>query len=114
MPDPKYLYKYRAIDLENPQFARRIFTHRELYFSHVDQFNDPFDCRYKFDFFSTEKELKDYFVRSLKYSKSKMTRGDRRKWIKEKVSRKKLESEPFVEAIEKATKNYSTQLRSAA
>lgn len=48
MPDLKYcdklFYKYRPI---NPN-TDRLLKYNELYFSHPDEFNDPFDCKVDF------------------------------------------------------------------
>ena len=43
---PEYFYKYKSIKA-NLDHSRRIFTHNELYFSTVSEFNDPFDCSYR-------------------------------------------------------------------
>ncbi|QIB91002.1 hypothetical protein [Methanosarcina mazei] len=37
----KLFYKYKSI---NP-YTTRLLEHNELYFSHPDGFNDPFDCK---------------------------------------------------------------------
>jgi|GEM_PF-1207029 len=42
---PKILYKYRPLSGNNFEFTHNIFINNELYFSHPDQFNDPFDCK---------------------------------------------------------------------
>lgn len=39
---PPVVYKYRDWD---DQYARRMITHREVYFSHPKKFEDPYDCR---------------------------------------------------------------------
>ncbi len=44
---PRYFYKYKSIDKDHLDHSSRIFTHNELYFSRVDAFNDPFDCRFE-------------------------------------------------------------------
>ncbi|MFA5293767.1 MAG: DUF2971 domain-containing protein [Phycisphaerae bacterium] len=44
-PSPKILYKYRPLSGNNFKFTHNIFINNELYFSHPDQFNDPFDCK---------------------------------------------------------------------
>ena len=50
-PDrPPYFYKYKSIDEHHPEYSSRIFTHNELYFSSVNDFNDPFDCRFQVKF----------------------------------------------------------------
>ena len=36
----RYLYKYRVDSV----FSEKIFTEQTLWFSHPDEFNDPFDC----------------------------------------------------------------------
>lgn len=58
----KYLYKYRGDD----DFSEKIFIDRTLWFSHPDEFNDPFDCwsniQYinKGDLYNTLVQEKDY------------------------------------------------------
>lgn len=41
-PYPAFLYKYRT---GNEEYLDRLIVHSELYFSHRDDFNDPFDAR---------------------------------------------------------------------
>ena len=47
---PTFFYKYKYIDEHDPEYSSRIFTHNELYFSSVNDFNDPFDCQFQVKF----------------------------------------------------------------
>lgn len=76
-----YLYKYRAIDEENICHTRRIFTHRELYFAAIKQFNDPFDCTWKYSFDSTDLQLKAYLRKQAARLHPEWNRSQTRKWI---------------------------------
>jgi len=44
-PEPEILYKYRSLSGDKLKFTHDIFIKNELYFSHPDQINDPFDCK---------------------------------------------------------------------
>jgi hypothetical protein len=44
---PKTIYKYR--DLDNC-WHKRLISHQEIYFPSPLELNDPFDCRFSFDF----------------------------------------------------------------
>ena len=57
---PTYFYKYKRIDEANLDHSSRIFTHNELYFSTVNEFNDPFDCRYRYELNGSEADLAEY------------------------------------------------------
>ena len=60
---PRYLYKYKRIDEDHLDYSSRIFTHNELYFSKVGDFNDPFDCRYRYELNGSEADLAEYHDR---------------------------------------------------
>ena len=47
---PTFFYKYKYIDEEHLEYSSRIFTHNELHFSSVNDFNDPFDCQFQVKF----------------------------------------------------------------
>lgn len=55
----KFLYKYGAIDEDNIDWARRIFTHNDLYFASPNKFNDPFDCKFDTTLKATVREHKE-------------------------------------------------------
>ena len=57
---PEYFYKYKYIDETHLDYSCRIFTDNELYFSKVDDFNDPFDCRYCCKLDGSEADLAEY------------------------------------------------------
>lgn len=56
-PEPKYLYRYRAMDSID---LDRIFTHNELYFASPNDVNDPFDCAPPLKFIDCSDE--DYMI----------------------------------------------------
>ncbi|MEO9959655.1 MAG: DUF2971 domain-containing protein [Alphaproteobacteria bacterium] len=109
MAEQSYLYKYRHFDRNNPDHAQRIFTENEVYFPNPNQFNDPFDCRHGFSFTASTKDIRDYFGRSLKRNHPNMPRGERRRWIKERVTNAKLKSQEFHDSL---TANEDTFLSS--
>ena len=58
---PEYFYKYKYIDETHLDYSCRIFTANELYFSRVDDFNDPFDCRCGYELDGSEADLIEYY-----------------------------------------------------
>ena len=84
---PAYFYKYKHIDGDHPDYSRRIFTHNELYFSKVDAFNDPFDCRYRYELNGSEADLAEYYdkvQRRLYPSRNEQERHlETDQWLKE-------------------------------
>lgn len=79
--DQRYLYKYRAIDEATIDHTQRIFTDRELYFSAINQFNDPFDCTWKYSFDSTDQQLKAYLRKQSARLHPEWNRSQTRTWI---------------------------------
>ena len=57
---PRYFYKYKRMDEAHLDYSSRIFTHNELYFSTVNEFNDPFDCRCHYELNGSEADLAEY------------------------------------------------------
>jgi hypothetical protein len=53
----KLLYKYRSIN----QNTDRLLKYNELYFSHPDEFNDPFDCKVDYFHKGTRDKWVDFF-----------------------------------------------------
>ena len=54
---PTFFYKYKYIDDRDDKYldhSRRIFTDNELYFSSVNDFNDPFDCQFQVKFVGSD------------------------------------------------------------
>lgn len=81
------LYKYRDWSKEN---HKRILTHRELFFSSVKSFNDPFDGRliYRYDLLSDEERYEKYYEH-LKRDKPYITKKELRKeadeWVEKRI-----------------------------
>ncbi|OQY01441.1 MAG: hypothetical protein B6I26_03690 [Desulfobacteraceae bacterium 4572_130] len=91
--DIDILYKYRDLDEkdeEKMQYVERIFSHNELYFSNILDFNDPFDCKPHFSSESTDKEFKDYLFSKYHYLKSNITRQQKRAEIRTLMKDKQL------------------------
>ena len=61
-----FLFKYRYIDTNNIERTKRLFTHNELFFANVNQFNDPFDCKFDYSFEASVADKKRYFRENLK------------------------------------------------
>lgn len=74
---PPVLYKYRSWDNHN---HRKLFEERELYFSSIDQFNDPFDgtIPYRYD----PAELTEDNIFKKYYS---MAKNDHPDWREEQI-----------------------------
>lgn len=53
-----WLYKFHSLDEEMLGYTERIFTHGELYFSPISKFNDPFDCRPRYEWKGSEADLR--------------------------------------------------------
>ncbi len=66
-PDrPVYFYKYKYIDQAAPEHSSRIFTHNELHFCTADDFNDPFDCRFRVELIGSDDEKLKFCEKLLK------------------------------------------------
>lgn len=83
MPKVKYcdklFYKYKPIN----QNTDRLLKYNELYFSHPDKFNDPFDCKVDFFHKGTRDEWVKFFcqqnmhpVEANNYIKNCLKKGD--------------------------------------
>jgi hypothetical protein len=46
---PRWLYKFMSLKGERAAYAKRLVKYRALYFASPLRFNDPFDCRPRFD-----------------------------------------------------------------
>ena len=60
-----WLYKFRSLGENEISNVERIFTHGELYFSPVSKFNDPFDCKPRYEWNGSENEIKVFLQRFL-------------------------------------------------
>lgn len=64
-----WLYKFHSLDGKELGHVERIFTHGELHFSPISAFNDPFDCRPRYEFKGSKEELRafaqDFFGRKM-------------------------------------------------
>src|SRR5260221_5722706 len=56
---PRMLYKYRQLD----KYTKSIFERRQLWFAHMDSFNDPFDCQIHDEGAYTTEDLMDYLAK---------------------------------------------------
>ncbi len=65
---PKF-YKYRSFDDMSTQikehFTNNIILNSALYFSPIERFNDPFDCKLSYRQKYTKKEIRNYFIQFL-------------------------------------------------
>lgn len=75
---PVYLYKYKSIDDNHPEYASRIFTHNELYFSASEDFNDPFDCKFQVSLRGPKNKRKQFSDDILKKHHPHLNRKGRR------------------------------------
>lgn len=102
MSDQKdFLYKYRAIDENNIDWSSKIFTHNELYFARIDQFNDPFDCKFDYSFYANVGEVKEYSRSVLRWKYPSWNRHQREKWIAEHRKMFTKKDFKFVENLER-------------
>ncbi len=62
---PKF-YKYRSFDhrgtTKEKQFTNNIILNSALYFSPIEGFNDPFDCKLSYRQKYSKKEIRNYFI----------------------------------------------------
>lgn len=93
-----FLYKYRAVQEENINWTRRIFTHNELYFPSKNQFNDPFDCKFDYSFSATEQQMKRY-LNSLGRNHADWGRKQRQRWTSENLNKLKKHAPVFEEGL---------------
>ena len=104
MSDQKdFLYKYGAVDINNIDRSRRIFTHNELYFATVDQFNDPFDCKFDYSFDASVGDAKKYLRRALKRSRPNLNRNQREIWIARHLKMFREKDPSFVKNLKQDT-----------
>ena len=96
----EYLYKYRSVTRNNAEWISRIFTHLELYFSPVTQFNDPFDCKFSYNFDASDAEKKRYLNARLIERFPNADRNFRRAWIKTKGAALLGRPEEFANTME--------------
>jgi len=65
---PKF-YKYRSFDdMSTPtkeHFTNKIILNSALYFSPIERFNDPFDCKLSYRQKYSKKEIKNHFIQFL-------------------------------------------------
>ena len=59
------LYKYMSLAGHRLEYAEDLLEHNRMFLSRPDDFNDPFDCRYKRVFDATEEERIKRFTRVL-------------------------------------------------
>lgn len=104
---PRYFYKYGRVDC----YTKRIFEANELYFSTIDEFNDPFDCYHGLGLCGTRKEVREYLNKLSKANHSQLSRNDRRSWVNKcmkncKLSNGRVSFEFSEEMIKDSTKNW--------
>ena len=79
LPDPpRHYFKYKFIDEDHPEYSSRIFTHNELYFSTVNEFNDPFDCQFQVEFSGSGYDKAKFIDELLKQGSPHLARQERR------------------------------------
>ncbi|WP_411726209.1 hypothetical protein [Methyloglobulus sp.] len=66
-----WLYKFRSLEEKEIDYVERIFTHGEIYFSPISEFNDPFDCHPCYEWKGSDEEIrtftKGFFQRNAPY-----------------------------------------------
>ena len=75
---PKYVYKYRAININ----TEKIFSDSKLWFSKPSDFNDPFDCQVIVDTNNTESEIANFIRQNDPLMASKNVKHFSRLWSK--------------------------------
>ncbi|MHA2122954.1 MAG: DUF2971 domain-containing protein [Promethearchaeota archaeon] len=68
--EPDVLFKYGKFD----KYTERIFTHKEIYFSSPDEFNDPFDSKPNIICDGKLKEIKRYLCKLYKKKNPKLSK----------------------------------------
>lgn len=63
---PSALYKYQALNKENREWIRKIFTRNEIYFASPKEFKDPFDCRVQSSLAASDNDWESYLENMLK------------------------------------------------
>ena len=95
---PAYFYKYKFIDESCQKHSERIFTHNELYFCAAKNFNDPFECKFRFALGGSPKEQMKYWEYLLRENESELNRKARRSKIRK--DKERLMSPDFMKEIE--------------
>lgn len=57
---PAHFYKYKSIDEDHPEYFSHIFSDNELFFNTVNDFNDPFDCKFQVKLAGSKRERDQY------------------------------------------------------
>ena len=98
---PQSFYKYTFIDDTEQislEYIRRIFTHNELHFSSVTDFNDPFDGKFRVDWQGSERQRRQYREHVLKVHASSLNRQERRSKVRR--DKKMLDNPKFEKQLE--------------
>lgn len=106
----RFLYKYRAVQEDNIDWTRRIFTHNELHFPSKNQFNDPFDCEFDYSFSATEQQSKRYLMNSLGRKHSNWNRKKRQRWTSENLNKLKNHDPEFIEGLKARTEKMLAEI----
>jgi hypothetical protein len=56
----KYFYKYKNFDKSKIDWSKSIFAENRIFFASKSNFNDPFDCKFGFDFQARQRQIESY------------------------------------------------------
>ncbi len=95
---PDYLYKYRKIDEKTVS----LIVNSEIYFSKPDQFNDPFDCRLKYNYEGTDEEWRAALTHSLRQHDPRLSPAEVEAKVEHKIRSGTHRDTAFLKKVEDA------------
>ena len=104
---PRYFYKYGRVDDERICHTKRIFEANELYFSTIDEFNDPFDCYSGLVISGESNAVKEYLNKTLKQQEPTLKRHERRALVSEYMKKCQPSTEGVSFEVPEENKNAS-------
>jgi hypothetical protein len=99
---PPHLYKYYKFN----ERTISVIIKRLIYFAHANQFNDPFDCRIRFNHDGTVEDWKSYFRKSLPRDFPGLSTAQIEEMIEEKVRDPLLRDEKRLDELDEKVREH--------
>ena len=92
---PPRIYKYRRLD----EKTISLIVNSVIYFAKPDQFNDPFDCRCRYDLTGSEAEWRDLFKELLTQFHPELSRQQVARMVNAKMKEGDFRNSRFLESV---------------
>jgi len=99
---PKHLYKYRSVD----DRTISIIVSAVAYFAHADQFNDPFDCRIRFNYDGSDDDWRNFLKRKFKDYYPKIPSNRAEELIEERIQSGHSRDKKFLDQIDEDARRH--------